>query len=76
MAPEEGHIEWPEPLPINTTEEIAGLTFDLQNGLVSKETVSEKRGYVYANEDEKIQAEKSQGDNIGALLLNNFDRGQ
>jgi hypothetical protein len=76
MAPEEGHIEWPEPLPINTTEEIAGLTFDLQNGLVSKETVSEKRGYVYANEDEKIQAEKSQGDNIGAALLANFTRGQ
>jgi len=76
MAPEEGHIEWPEPLPINTTEEIAGLTFDLQNGLVSNETVSEKRGYIWASENEKIQAEKSQGDNIGALLLNNFDRGQ
>jgi hypothetical protein len=76
MTPEEGHIEWPEPLPVNTQEEIAGLTFDLNNGLVSKETVSEKRGYVYASEDEKIQNEKSQGDNIGAMLLNNFNRGQ
>jgi len=76
MTPEEGHIEWPEPLPINTQEEIAGLTFDLNNGLVSKETVSEKRGYVYASENEKIQNEKSQGDNIGAMLLNNFNRGQ
>jgi hypothetical protein len=76
MAPEEGHIEWPEPLPTNTAEEIQGLTFDLQNGLVSNETVSEKRGYVWASENEKIQAEKSQGDNIGAMLLNNFTRGQ
>jgi hypothetical protein len=76
MQPEEGHIEWPEPLPINTAEEIQGLTFDLQNGLVSNETVSEKRGYVWASENEKIQNEKSQGDNIGAMLLNNFNRGQ
>jgi hypothetical protein len=76
MTPEEGHIEWPEPLPNNTAEEIQGLTFDLQNGLVSKETVSEKRGYVYASEDEKIQKEKSQGDNIGAALLSNFTRGE
>jgi hypothetical protein len=76
MTPEEGHIEWPEPLPVNTAEEIQGLTFDLQNGLVSNETVSEKRGYVWASENEKIQAEKSQGDNIGAALLANFTRGQ
>ncbi|MFA5151999.1 MAG: phage portal protein, partial [Clostridia bacterium] len=76
MTPEEGHIEWPEPLPVNTQEEIAGLTFDLQNGLVSNETVSEKRGYIWASENEKIQNEKSQGDNIGAMLLNNFNRGQ
>ncbi len=76
MTPEEGHIEWPEPLPENVTEEIAGLTFDLQNGLVSKETVSEKRGYVYSSEDEKIQREKSQGDNIGAALLAKFTRGE
>jgi len=75
LKPEEGHIEWPEPLPSNTDEEIAGLTFDLQNGLVSKETVSEKRGYVYASESAKIGVEKSQGDNIGAELLANFTRG-
>jgi hypothetical protein len=75
MTPEEGHIEWPEPLPSNVIEEIAGLKFDLENNLVSHETVSEKRGYVYASEDEKIQKEKSQGDNIGAALLDNFTRG-
>jgi hypothetical protein len=75
LKPEEGHIEWPEPLPSNVTEEIAGLTFDLNNELVSKETVSEMRGYVYENESAKIGVEKSQGDNIGAALLANFTRG-
>jgi hypothetical protein len=73
---DEGHIEWPDPLPTNEQEEITGLTFDLDNGLVSKETVSEDRGYIYANEQPKIEAEKSQGDNIGAALLANFTRGQ
>jgi hypothetical protein len=75
IEPEEGHIEWPEPLPENVTEEIAGLTFDLQNGLVSKETVSGLRGYEAVSEQEKINIEKSQGDNIGAALLANFARG-
>lgn len=77
MAPEEGHIEWPEPLPVNTTEEVQGLTFDLQNGLVSKETVSDKRGYVWENEKDKIGAEKESSDNFGAFILRSkFDRGE
>lgn len=72
---DEGHIEWPDPLPTNEQEAITGLTFDIQNGLASKETISEKRGYIWENESEKIEAEKSQGDNIGAALLANFTRG-
>ena len=74
-ADDEGHIEWPDPLPVNEQEEITGLTFDIQNGLASKETIAEERGYIWLNESEKIEAEKSQGDNIGAALLANFTRG-
>jgi len=74
--PEEGHIEWPNPLPENTVETIAGYKFDLENELASTKTISEKRGYVYENEDKNIQVKKSQGDNIGAALLANFTRGQ
>jgi hypothetical protein len=76
MQPEEGHIEWPDPLPVNMQEEITGMTFDLTNGLASKETIAEKRGYVWASEQPKIEQEKSQGDNIGSALLANFTRGQ
>jgi len=75
MQEDEGNIEWPDPLPVNETEEIAGLKFDLENGLASKETASDNRGYNYENEQPKIEQEKSQGDNIGAALLANFTRG-
>lgn len=74
-ADDEGHIEWPDPLPVNEQEAITGLAFDIQNGLASKETIAEERGYIWQNESEKIEAEKSQGDNIGAALLANFTRG-
>jgi len=72
---DEGHIAWPDPLPVNQDEEIKALTFDIQNELASKETVSEKRGYIWENESEKIDIQKSKGDNIGAALLANFTRG-
>ncbi len=75
MSEDEGQIEWPDPLPISEQEEIAGLTFDIQNELVSKQTISGKRGYNYEAEAERINAEKAQGDNIGAILLQNFNRG-
>lgn len=75
MQADEGHIEWPEPLPTNETEETASLAFDIQNKLVSTETVSGIRGYDYEMESEKLQQEAARGDNVGALLLANFTRG-
>ena len=75
MVEDEGQIKWADPLPVNEQEEVAGLTFDIQNELVSKETVSGVRGYNYEKESERINEEKAQGDNIGAILLQNFNRG-
>ena len=75
MAVEEGHIEWPDPLPSNEVEETQSLKFELENDLVSHETASDKRGYDYENESAKIDGEKARGDNIGAAILANFVRG-
>lgn len=75
MGEDEGQIKWADPLPVNEQEEVAGLTFDIQNELVSNETVSGIRGYNYEKESERINAKKAQGDNIGAILLQNFNRG-
>jgi len=75
-----GKIIWGDPLPANETEEVAGLTFDLDRGLLSKQTAGKMRGYDYEAEQERIAGEKQveqEGENnIGALLLKNFNKGQ
>jgi hypothetical protein len=72
---EAGYIEWPDPLPENEVETMQADGFDLDRGLVSKETIAERRGYDYEDEADKIQGEKMMGDNIGSALLRAFDRG-
>ena len=77
MAAEDGgEVVFPEALPQSETEEAAAITSDIANGLVSRQTASEKRGYVWADEQERIQAEAAATDNIGAALLQAFDRGE
>lgn len=71
-----GEVVWPDPLPVNEVEEIQAFGFDLENGLVSKQTVSERRGYDWEAEQERIEEEKESEDNIGSALLRAFDRGQ
>lgn len=67
---------WDDVLPTSEQEEVQGYEFDLANGLVSKETVSRKRGYDWEKEQERITAQAEGEDNIGAMLLRNFNRGQ
>lgn len=70
-----GKINWPDIIPVNEVEETSSLQQDLNMGIVSKETVAMKRGYDYAQEQEKIAADKTNESNIGAALLNAFNRG-
>ena len=74
-----GEVVWPDPLPTSDAEEIAGLTFDLDHGLASKETVAQKRGYdaqaEQARIDEERTSEQENGNNIGSLILRNFNNG-
>jgi len=74
LPEEHGVIIWPDVLPVNDVEEMNSLKTELELGLVSKETVATERGRDFEQEQEKIATEKSQGDNIGELLLQNFNR--
>jgi hypothetical protein len=51
-------IEWPDPLPVNETEERGLLVQDRAMGIVSKETVAEKVGYDWEQESQRIKAEQ------------------
>ena len=75
-----GLVIWPDPLPVNESEEIQVLKQEIELGIVSKETASTERGRDWMDEEEKIAAERqaerlAQG-NIGAALLGAFTAGE
>ncbi len=70
-----GEVVWEDPLPVNDQEQVTALQAELNMGVVSKQTVSESRGHDWQTEQERMDAEKAAGDNIGAALLNAFNRG-
>ena len=76
-SPEYGEAVWPDPLPVNEVEQNAKDQFELDNKIVSIETVSKRRGYVWEDEQERIQGEQvALGDNVGAAILRAFNTGQ
>jgi hypothetical protein len=78
-----GGLVWPEALPENEADITMGLGFDLNNGLVSKQTAATKRGYKWEEEQDRIKEEQTNNTNNLALALlekeraaqTNFDRG-
>ena len=70
-----GKIQWGDSLPENENEETAALKIDLEMGVVSKETVSMRRGYDWEVEKERIQAEKRGEGNLGGKIITDFLRG-
>lgn len=77
FEPEDCKVNWPNPLPENEVEETTALKSDLEMQIVSKETVSVKRGYDWKQETERMQAEQAGSQNVGARLLSNFfNKGQ
>jgi hypothetical protein len=66
-------VIWQDPLPSNEKEEIEALSKDVEIGLVSKQTASQKRGYDWSTEQGRIEQEQADEDNIGALILRNFE---
>ena len=71
-----GEVVWPDTLPGNEQEEVAGLQFDLNAGIVSKQTAARDRGYDWEIEQERIGEEKVSNENFGSLLLQQFEQGQ
>jgi hypothetical protein len=70
-----GEVIWPEILPEDEQAAMQADQFDLEAGLASKQTIAERRGYNWEVEQERMTDERATGDNIGALLLQNFNRG-
>ena len=71
-----GEVVWEEVMPENENEIAMAVKSDLELGLVSKQTASGKRGYVWVNEETRIADEKAAGDNLGAALLRAFGQGE
>jgi hypothetical protein len=79
-----GSIQWGSALPINIAEEMASDKLALELGIIDKKTVGEKWFTRYGKKWEDIekaleeeQSKANEGNaNIGAMLLNNFSKGQ
>ncbi len=69
-------VTWPDPLPFNDQEEIAGIQTEMGLGILSKETAAGLRGRDWEQEQERIEQEEAMSDNIGNRLLRAFDQGQ
>lgn len=67
---------WPEWMPENAVETITTQQQEIDLGVVSRQTIAEERGRDWEQEQERIGGEKAQGDNIGAALLRQMNRGQ
>jgi hypothetical protein len=76
MQPVHVEVIWPDVLPRNEVEQVAGLQFDLDNSLVSKQTAAVERGRDWDRETERIAEEKTATGNVGAALLAAFNKGQ
>jgi hypothetical protein len=68
-------LHWPNPLPTDKISETQSDTFDLASGLVSKRTLSSKRGYDYDLEKEYMLEEKTNVGNLGEQLISAFRSG-
>jgi hypothetical protein len=71
-----GEIDWPDVMPENVNEVSQAIRNDLELGLVSKQTASGRRGYTWADEEQRIADERLATDNIGAALLRQFGQGE
>ena len=76
MNPDPGVIIWPDPLPVNGSDLSNELKTDIEMGILSKKSAASQKQYDWEQETDRMQAEQSQGGNIGAQILRAFDRGE
>ena len=67
-------------LPINVMEDLEADKLALELGIVDKQTVSERYVKRYGQDwetiQERITEQQAQGSNLGAVLLQRFNRGE
>lgn len=68
-------LHWPSPLPVDIISQTTADKFDLEAGLVSKQTISNKRGYDYDQEKEYMSEEQTNTTSIGENLIKAFRGG-
>lgn len=69
-------VDWGDPLPFNTLEEINEIEKEIGLGLLSKQTATEIRGRDWKTEQKRKEEESAADDNIGSRLLRAFENGQ
>lgn len=69
-------LHWPNPLPVDKVSETTSDQFELASGLVSKRSLSTKRGYDFDLETEYLQQEQTNNTTLGENLLNAFRNGK
>jgi hypothetical protein len=74
-AENEVALYWPDPLPTNIIENNQRDQFELDNQLVSRETVQTRRGIDTESEGERMAADQSARTSLGEMLLAEFTRG-
>lgn len=77
ITPDDGGVViWADVLPVNETETMTADKFELDYKIASKQSISERRGYDWDDEQERMTAEEAAGDNVGAAILRAFSGGQ
>jgi hypothetical protein len=66
---------WSDALPVDKREVADADRFEIEAGLVSKETKSREHGYDWDTESEKMSAERASVASLGEELLRSFERG-
>ena len=69
-------VDWVDPLPFNTLEEINEIEKEIGLGLLSKQTATEIRGRDWKTEQKRKEEESAADDNIGSRLLRAFENAQ
>jgi hypothetical protein len=72
---EPGVVIWPDNTPRDMLSDLQADQLELGTGTVSKQTIAAETGRDWEAEQERIAEETTAGGNIGALFIEQFNRG-
>lgn len=71
-----GKIVWKNVLPVDELAQITALKAEMEAGILSKQSATIECGRNWEVEQERLEADKLEGDNVGAALLRAFGQGK